>query len=483
MEDSVDGYWTFLTQVLGYRDLDTHLHGDICDILAKQDAHKYLFLLPRGHLKSSCVTIGYPMWRACQDPNRTFAIYNETEDLPLEFIREIRTHCEDNPIMKKFWGNLVPKGDEVKVWRSDGLQFVREKISRTPTFAASSIGKATAGRHPDCMILDDVVSDRTVGSESAIQKSLARFKELQALLEPPDAAKDPLLGTMIVIGTRWHWNDLYSHIIDHLSNRYMIMKRSAVENGKIIFPQKFSFDYLEELKETMGEWVFSSQYMNEPVDSENATFTPTLLKKATWRESRNAFLANVPTSIYMAVDPAFEGHDSWGITVGCMDTGGYLRVLAAERCRKNPVEAINKIVGMCMAWGVQKVGFENPGGQEWLRKELQKALTEAEIHISVEGISHQNKNKDTRILSMVPLLNAGKLRIHEKNDELRNELLQYPRGKFRDLADSLEMLTRIAHRPGLAPVRKKAQDSIGTGDWEIEQLLRKPSTKRMGGPW
>jgi hypothetical protein len=129
------------------------------------------------------------------------------------------------------------------------------------------------------------------------------------------------------------------------------------------------------------------------------------------------------------------------------------------------------------------VGFEHPGGQDWLRKELQKALTEAEIHISVEGISHQNKNKDTRILRMVPLLNAGKLRIHEKNDELRNELLQYPRGKFRDLADSLEMLTRIAHRPGLAPVRKKAQDSIGTGDWEIEQLLRKPSTKRMGGPW
>lgn len=480
-ENTVDGYWFFLKNVLGYKDLDEHLHGDICEILAREDRHKYLFLLPRGHLKSSCVTIGYPMWRAIQRPERTFAIFNETEELPLEFMREIREHFEDNPILRKHWGHLIPSGGN-RVWRSDALILNRDLISRTPTFGASSINKSTAGRHPDVMILDDVISDRTVASEEGLKKSLARFRELQALLEPP-TPNDPVRGTMIVIGTRWHWQDLYSYIINNLHDRYLIMKRAAIEDGKVIFPQKFTHDVLDELRETMGEWVFSSQYMNEPVDTENATFTQSMIQQASWRGPKQRFIQENICNTFIAIDPAWEGHDCWGVIVGTHSQDNVRRIMAAHRLRGRPDTVIAKIVEIVQTWRPQRLVFEAIGGQEWLRRNLEDQLQLAQLPVPMIPITHENKAKDIRILSLVPEIQYGRLRIHESCVDLITELLQYPRSKYRDLMDATEMLCRTSTPPGLKSSRRLRHEKRGTGQWEIDQLTKKSGTKRLGAPW
>ena len=473
MEDSFDGYWFFLTNVLGYPDLDPDLHGDICDILATGDVHKTLFLLPRGHLKSSCVTIGYSMWIACQDPNRTISIFGETEDLPKEFLREIREHFESNEVLRKHWGDIIPGDGERKVWTSSKLQLNRTIISRTPTFAAYSINESTAGRHPDVMILDDVVSDQTVRTEAGINRTLSRFRELQALLEPPQPEKDKVKGTLIVIGTRWHWNDLYSYIIDNLSHIYLVLKRAAIESGRIIFPQKFNEKVLDEKRQEMGPWVFSAQFLNEPVDSENATFTPGLLSKASWKGNRRQFLSQVVTNIFTAVDPAWiTDGDSWGIVTGCMDQSGKLRILETARSRLRPDLALDTIVAQVLKWGSHKVGFEAVGGQEWLRKALVERLYQADVKIPVQALTHLNKRKDIRILGLVPEFEYGRLMIHESNNELRTELLQYPRGKFRDLADATEMLVRIAQAPGLKSLTVDPVNVEGTGAYELAKLTR-----------
>lgn len=483
-EDNVDGYWFFLKNVLGYKDLDEHLHGDICEILARKDGEKrFLFLLPRGHLKSSCVTIGYPMWRAIQNPERTFSIFNETEELPLEFMREVREHFEDNPVLKKHWGHLVPTGTN-RVWRSDAIKLVRNRIERTPTIAASSINKATAGRHPDVMICDDIVSDRTVNTEDGIRKTLSRFRELQALLNPPSPT-DHVVGTLIVIGTRWHWNDLYSYIIDNLSH-YLVMKRAAVEHGKVIFPQKFTHDILAEKRETMGEWVFSAQYMNEPVDSETALFTQAMLKRATWRGDRRRFLDENVTNVFMAVDPAWEGEDNWGVVVGCVDQSGMRRILHAERIKGRPDVAIARVVAMVVGWRPQRLTFEAVGGQEWLRRNLIEQLESTGVQVPVMPITHENKAKDVRILSLVPEINFGRLRIHESCTDLLTELMQYPRGRWRDLADALEMFVRTSVAPGLRSRQRKERNRMrGTGMEEIQQLEagKMRPKRRLGHPW
>jgi predicted phage terminase large subunit-like protein len=466
----------FCKNILGYKDLNEDLHEDVSDLVNNGPNRRKLLLLPRGHLKSSLITVGWTMWRLIQNPNRTFAIFNETQDLAEAFLREIQDQL-DTPQVKKYWPKLVPPSNERRIWTKSALLVNRDKINRSPSIEAKSITESTAGRHPDVMILDDPISDRTVQTEAGLRKSLQKYRELQALLEPP-SEEDPIRGTLIVIGTRWHWNDLYHHIQKNLPHLYDIRLRKAIESGKVIFPEKFSRKLLRELREEMGEWVFSSQMMNEPVDSESAIFSPTLLEKMQWKGDKRQFIERVPCQTFVAVDPAWGGNDFTGIIVGAMHENSKLYILEARRLRVKPDEMLDHIIATAQTWNAVKIGFEAVGGgQEWLMEHLRDRLDKANYQVPVIPVSHQNKSKDVRVLGLVPLLSSRRLYIHESCDDLLQELGQFPRSSYRDLMDATEMLTRIATPPGRGKTLNPRR-MPGTGEYELAMVEKLQAGKR-----
>jgi predicted phage terminase large subunit-like protein len=466
----------FCKNILGYKDLNEDLHEDVSDLVNNGPNRRKLLLLPRGHLKSSLITVGWTMWRLIQNPNRTFAIFNETQDLAEAFLREIQDQL-DTPQVKKYWPKLVPPSNERRIWTKSALLVNRDKVNRSPSIEAKSITESTAGRHPDVMILDDPISDRTVQTESGLRKSLQKYRELQALLEPP-SEEDPIRGTLIVIGTRWHWNDLYHHIQKNLPHLYDIRLRKAIESGKVIFPEKFSRKLLGELREEMGEWVFSSQMMNEPVDSESAIFSPTLLEKMQWKGDKRQFIERVPCQTFVAVDPAWGGNDFTGIIVGAMHENSKLYILEARRLRVKPDEMLDHIIAIAQTWNAVKIGFEAVGGgQEWLMEHLRDRLDKANYQVPVIPVSHQNKSKDVRVLGLVPLLSSRRLYIHESCDDLLQELGQFPRSSYRDLMDATEMLTRIATPPGRGKTLNPRR-MPGTGEYELAMVEKIQAGKR-----
>src|SRR4030067_724676 len=61
-------FWEFNREVIGWKDLNEPLHRPLCNFVQDNRAFKRLILLPRGHLQSSVVTIGYSLWRIAQKP-------------------------------------------------------------------------------------------------------------------------------------------------------------------------------------------------------------------------------------------------------------------------------------------------------------------------------------------------------------------------------------------------------------------------------
>jgi len=464
----------FCRHVLGYADLDDHLHGAIVNTLTDTKVKKKLLLLPRGHLKSSIATVGFAIWLAVNDSNRTIAIFNETAELAISFLGEIRHHFENNPVLRKYWGHVIPDKDSRRAgdWTRSSLTLNRNRIRRDPTFSAKGIDEATAGRHPDIIICDDLISDRTVRTPESIARSIQRFQELQALLEPPND-RDPFVGTEVVIGTRWHWQDLYNFIIENLSEFWHIVVRSAIEQGRIVFPQKFTREKLRELRETMGEWVFSAQMLNQPVDTESAIFPVSLVNERTWKGDQVRFLDRVPCLTYLAVDPAWEGEDSTGLAAGARAQNGKLYVLEAKRLRVSPDQMLETVVALALKWRVQKIAFEGViGGQEWLIKNLRELLAQRNRVIPVVAMSHGNRSKNARIVGLVPELQYRRLYLHERDCEpLRTEMLQYPRSTFDDCLDACEMLYRVSTKPGQGK-DVPAHRVPGTGEYELRQLER-----------
>ena len=466
----------FCRHVLGYKDLEDDLHGDVSRIVNDTTKLKKLLLLPRGHLKSSLVTIGWTLWRLVQNPDRTFGIFNETQDLAEAFLREIKDHLE-GPVINKYWPKLCPPTDERRLWNRSAIIVNRGLISRNPSVEAKSVQESTAGRHPDAMILDDPISDRTVQSEDQLAKSKQKFRELQALLDPPNP-RDPVKGTMIVIGTRWHWHDLYSFIMDELGDYYDVHVRKALEGGKCIFPKKFTPETLRELRKTMGEWVFSSQMMNEPVDSESALFSSELIRRQTWKGDRHEFLERVPNRVFMAVDPAWAGEDATGIVVGCMTSYNKIYVLETVRSKLKPDDMLTQVVMLAQSWRVEKIGFEGViGGQEWLIKNLQDRLGEASYQVPVVPLTHGNRAKEVRIMGLQPEFQAKRLYLHESCEPLRMELLQFPRSGYRDLLDATEMLVRTAAPPSnRRPL--DASKVVGTAEYEMQAMINSGRRRR-----
>ena len=67
-------FYYFCTEVMGFKDLYEPLHGPLCDLIANDKIKRKLILLPRGHFKTTIVSICYPLWRLIQDTSRRVAL-------------------------------------------------------------------------------------------------------------------------------------------------------------------------------------------------------------------------------------------------------------------------------------------------------------------------------------------------------------------------------------------------------------------------
>ena len=67
----------FNRHVMGFADIDTPLHREMCATRQSwQDALFTLHLVPRGHLKTSLLTIGDSCWEIVRNPNIRIALFN-----------------------------------------------------------------------------------------------------------------------------------------------------------------------------------------------------------------------------------------------------------------------------------------------------------------------------------------------------------------------------------------------------------------------
>ncbi len=95
---ALDSLYFFCKAVLGFSDLTPGMHMPMCEFIQQgrtvlgehKEPRKKLCLVPRGHFKTTCGTIGYPLWRLCHDPNTRILIGNATAENAQKFLRHIK---------------------------------------------------------------------------------------------------------------------------------------------------------------------------------------------------------------------------------------------------------------------------------------------------------------------------------------------------------------------------------------------------------
>lgn len=429
------------------------VHKEMCDFIDKNKKKKKLTLIPRGHLKSTVITVGRTTQAICADPTTRVLIANATYSLACSFLTEVKRHLRFNEKIKMVWGDLTVDAEK---WSENQITLSKAKQKggkKEPTVTAMGVESNLTSQHYDIIIGDDLVNKDYANTKEQIQKTIDFYKECLNLLEPD--------GEMIIIGTRWDDKDLYGWITDPENNvleDFDVFIREAFQGSLDedrefvpLYPQKFTRKHLAKLREQQGPYIFSCQYLNSPIAKDDADF-----KQEWFIEYDPTDLKGKPLNKFMAIDPAIslekEADFTAIVTVG-VDEFGSVYVLDIERVKIPPNELIDLIFRKAKTYKPLVIGIEDVAYQKTLQYTISQEMQERNEYLPIRPVRPNNRTKDQRIRGLQPLY-ANRRIYHNKEvrniKALEDELLRFPRGKHDDVMDALAYLLDI-----MFPVTRK----------------------------
>lgn len=435
----------FLEQVLQYPKFD-EVHEEIGTFLKRVRAglRRGLLLIPRGHLKSTTVTVGYVTQRIVENPNIRVLITNAILENSKGFLREIKMHFEKGEKLRDTYGDFVNSDEK---WSE--MQIVvsrRTKVQKEPTVQATSIDKSVVSQHYDLIVADDLVNRETISTKEQRAKLALYLKDLIDLLEPD--------GELILIGTRWHHDDLYGRLLREHPELWMLFHRTCWkdddESKRVPLFRKFTPEYLDQLRVEKGPYEFSCQYLNSPTDDQTAEF------KREWvLPFELSEIDGKPFNLFVAIDPAFtmdDRNDATGLAVVAVDADDVWWVLKAVRLRVNPTALVEELFSLKRMYGTRLKGFamERTAHTLALQPAIEMKQKEYGVRLDITDVSPYARNKKDRIRSLIPRMEQGKIRFSPYSGDAVEELLAFPRAESDDVADALAYMTDIAHGRGVA---------------------------------
>jgi phage terminase large subunit-like protein len=137
-----------------------------------------------------------------------------------------------------------------------------DKNLKEPSVFATGIGTVNIGQHYDLIIADDLHSEKNTSTKEQIEKVIAHYRLLLSLLEPD--------GTLIIIGTRWHFYDLYSFLLEEEIEEKdgvwdVYIERAIRKDGSLFFPSRLTKEFLAEQRKAQGSYVFHCNPKEAPI--------------------------------------------------------------------------------------------------------------------------------------------------------------------------------------------------------------------------
>lgn len=188
-------------EVLGMSKWDDGLHDDLAEYLEKSGKHK-LILIPRGHLKSSIVTVAWTIQQLLRNSNTRILLRNAVWDQSRRFLGQIQGYLEDGQLPLIF-GRFK---NQKTLWTKEECDIAQKKVKKaSPSIMTAGLETSLTGLHFDIIVDDDLVNDKNTSTKEQIQKVIDVYNDSFNLLDRG--------GIHIVIGTRWSNKDLYGHIL------------------------------------------------------------------------------------------------------------------------------------------------------------------------------------------------------------------------------------------------------------------------------
>jgi hypothetical protein len=498
-----------------------NLHFQMCMAVMK-DGLKEVIEIPRDHFKSTIYSEAFPMWRALpfseEDEEfirKIYAACGQNADLYIMWMKRahqrdirillcseitknaqklgkrVRNHYENNGFFRNLFEEVLP--DASCVWTNESLHQLRTLAGRANgegTYDFIGVGGALQSTHYDFCIEDDLVGKDALKSETVMNDTIEYHKLLVGAMDADskDAGRD---FDELVVGNRWSYKDLNSHIRAEEPD-FNFITHSALggccalhKYGEPIFPEAFNLLKLARYQRRLGTYLFSCQFLNYPVNPEKCKFNAgdlkyfeyvddesnTIFQREEKRPTRKKIRHRVnqgdvdedifPRNLqrYMVIDPNHSGNKGrcrHAITITGVRQDRrrvYLLKQWAKACAIE--EFVSTIFKLALAFKITTIHIETVGAQKYLKFHLEYFITVNKGKKEWEGIeyirfadlksSNTENAKIERIDSFIPIVERREFYVNT-NDcaELLEEIEKYGnKGGLVDILDTLGYGTQI----------------------------------------
>lgn len=441
-----------------------------------------LILLPRSHRKTTYATAADALQTALPDdagicpyprnlgPNVRLAIMHETDTMASNILREIQNWLLSNDTLRFLFHDILPENRTRRVNTSQ-LELCRTATWKEPTFETMGVGTKGQGRHYNRLKLDDIYGTEARDSPTARSKVIQWFDELQPFLVTPETDGFDL------VGTRYDHEDVYAHAMDKYGAKLPRYIRSVIEFNpetqlyEPIFPEMFTLESLEELKKNRKIWT--SNYLNAPDFREVRDLDPSWIRHFEWLDPFKKTLVGFTGTErikrhvdqldkVLFIDPAVEGDAGWIITGSdYISNKPNIFCLEAIRGPIPPDKMIPKIFEAVEKWGLRAVVIEEVLFSRLYRHWLQSEMRHRGFYFNVIPAKTGGKQKEARVLGLVPYFNASQIYFHKDQHALIEEYNQFGLGSSYHILDALAYgpeFWRAAVDRGTIHRRKQAEE-------------------------
>lgn len=477
--------------ILGYTDLDHKLHRPLCRKIQK--VNKYvvkrhllksipplirnrLWLVFRGSFKTTILTIGHTTQLILRDPNIRICIASNKLDNAKDMLGSIKQHFMLNPLFRFLYPEFCPQpnADGKIEWGTSTKVTVANRTDLTlkeSTIECAGVDTGLTSRHYDYLKKDDLVTDKSVTTEEQIQTSIDWDRLSLSLFNIPEK------GFTDWIGTIYHEMDLYMHLLKRPKDQLFRYIKAVVNDiGDSVFPTRFTKHGIQLIREDQGEYIFSCQYLLEPIATKDRRFHDhwfitydklpdyysicILVDPAATRKKYSKYTAMVVHAIVRE-----EGKIKWYLVDGVFD-------------KLSPTQRVDALFRLVRKWkhALRLVSYETIGFQDTDRVNIERKQKEDDFYFSISRINAQAKTKDGRIEGMIPFYENGKVLFpkrlpyysiyHAKVIDIvqiiKYELLKFPQSEHKDFIDAQSQQLQHGFYP---PVKAIPQPSIKPGSF------------------
>ena len=232
----------------------------------------------RDHGKSYYFSNAYAIWQLYRysppkvqqfskrpsksNSNRGF-LFSFSLQQAVDLIEILKGTIEGNDTLRE---RLMPANTKEGAWASTNI--VCKNGAR---LTGKGFGSSVRGAHPYWIIVEDGLKDNVIYSQLQRQKSIDYFHSVIMNMLVPG-------GQIIVVGTPFHANDLYGDL--KTKKGWFVIEYPAIfPDGRILWPQRWSFRDLLDKKNTQGNIIFSRENLCRPIVSDSSIFPLSILKR------------------------------------------------------------------------------------------------------------------------------------------------------------------------------------------------------------